>query len=104
MSTPHERLRALGLELPPAPAPAANYVPTRTVPVGGGRSFIYVAGQVPRRDDGSMYTGRVPSEVGLEDARHAARVCGMAIVAQLDAACGLDRIEQVTQLVGFVLC
>lgn len=103
MTTPHERLHGLGLELPAAPAPAANYVPTRSVPIGGGRSLVYVAGQIPRRPDGTLYTGRVPSEVGVEEARAAARACGLAILAQLEAAGGLDRVEQVTQVFALVL-
>lgn len=104
MTTPHQRLQALGLALPEAPAPAANYVPTRVVPIGDGRAQVYVAGQVPRRADGSMYVGRVPSEVSVEDAREAARACGLAILAQLEAAAGLDNVEAVLQVIGFVLC
>ena len=103
MPSPHDRLRELGIELPAAPAPAANYVPTRTVPIGDGRALVYVAGQVPRKADGSMYVGRVPSQVGVDEARAAARACGLAILAQLEAAAGLDRVEQVAQVIGFVL-
>lgn len=101
--SPHERLRKLGLELPSAPAPAANYVPTRVVPLGGGRSLVYVAGQIPRRRDGSMYLGRVPTECSVNEAVDAARACGLAVLAQLEAAAGLDRVEQVVQVTGFVL-
>lgn len=103
MASPHDRLRALGIELPPAPAPAANYVPTRTVPIGGGRALVYVAGQIPRHPDGSPVTGRVPSESSVEEAREAARLCGLAILAQLEAAGGLDRVEQIAQVFGLVL-
>ena len=103
MPGPHDRLRELGIELPAAPAPAANYVPTVTVPIGDGRALVYVAGQIPRKGDGSLYTGRVPGEVAVEEARAAARACGVAILAQLEAAAGLDRVEQVTQVIGFVL-
>ncbi len=104
MTTPQERLQALGLQLPEAPAPAANYVPTRVVPIAGGRAQVYVAGQIPRRPDGSMYVGRVPSEVSVDEAREAARACGLAILAQLQAAAGLERVEAVLQVIGFVLC
>lgn len=103
VTTPHDRLTSLGLELPEAPAPAANYVPTQVMPVGDGRAMVYVAGQIPRRSDGALYTGRVPSEVSVEQAREAARCCGLAILAQLEQAVGLDRIEQVAQVIGFVL-
>lgn len=104
MTSPRERLQALGIELPAAPAPAANYVPTRIVPIGDGRAQVFVAGQVPRRADGSMYVGRVPSQVSVEDAREAARACAIAILAQLEAAAGLDRVEAILQVIGFVLC
>lgn len=104
MATPHDRLRELGIELPAAPPPAANYVPTVKVPIGEGRTMVYVAGQIPRRPDGGMYTGRIPSEVSVEVGQAAARACGIAILAQLEAAGGLDRVEQVVQVIGFVAC
>lgn len=103
MASPYERLNELGLELPEAPAAAANYVPTRAVPIGGGRSLVYIAGQIPRRPDGSLFTGRAPSESSVEEAREAARACGLAILAQLEVAGGLDRVEQIAQVFGLVL-
>ncbi|HEX6547435.1 MAG TPA: RidA family protein [Candidatus Dormibacteraeota bacterium] len=103
MTTPTQRLSNLGIHLPAAPAPAANYVPTRVIPIGDGRSLIYVAGQIPRRPDGQLYTGRVSSQVGVEEAQQAARACAIAILAQLEAAAGLERIEQVAQVQGWVL-
>lgn len=103
MTTPHERLRALGLDLPEAPAAAANYVPVQVVPLGEGRVAVHVAGQIPRRPDGGLYTGRVPSQVDPGQAREAARACALAILAQLEQAVGLDRVEQIAQVTGFVL-
>ena len=79
----------------------ASYVPTRLVPLGGGRSLLYVAGQVPVRD-GQLLTGRVPDEVSVEQAQDAARLCALNILAQIEAAAGLDNVEQVVQLMGFV--
>ena len=102
VTRPIERLHELGYELPPAPPPMASYVPTRLVPLGGGRSLLYVAGQVPMRD-GQLLTGRVPSEVSVEQGQDAARACALNILAQLDAAAGLDNVEQIAQLIGFVL-
>jgi enamine deaminase RidA (YjgF/YER057c/UK114 family) len=81
----------------------ASYLPTRLVPLGGDRALLYVAGQVPRRD-GELLTGRVPDQVDMEHARQAARVCALNILAQVEAAAGLDRVEQIAQLVGFVNC
>ncbi|GAC1613476.1 MAG: RidA family protein [Candidatus Dormibacteraceae bacterium] len=102
MSTPKERLHELGIELPPAPRPLASYLPTRTVPLGGGRAMVFVAGQVPVRDGEVQYVGRVPDDVSVEDARLAARLCALNLLAQVEAAAGLDKVEQVASLTGFV--
>jgi enamine deaminase RidA (YjgF/YER057c/UK114 family) len=77
-------------------------VPARLVHIGDGRAMLYVAGQVSV-EDGKRLTGRCPDEVTVEEARARARVCALNILAQIDAAAGLDNVEQVTQLIGFVL-
>ena len=103
MPSPRERLRELGLELPKPPPALASYVPTRLVPLGGGRSLLYVAGQVPIQD-GQFRTGRVPDQVSLEQAQEAARLCALNVLAQVEAAAGLDQVEQFAQVVGWVNC
>jgi enamine deaminase RidA (YjgF/YER057c/UK114 family) len=102
LSTPYERLRELGLELPVPPAPAASYLPTRLVPIGDGRGLLYVAGQVSVAD-GERLTGRCPDQVSVEQAQARARVCALNVLAQIESAAGLEYVEQVMQLVGFVL-
>jgi enamine deaminase RidA (YjgF/YER057c/UK114 family) len=101
VNSPLQRLRELGYELPPAPPALASYVPTRLVPVGENRALLFVSGQVPRRD-GELLTGRVPDQVGIEQAQEAARVCALNILAQIEAAAGLDQVEQIAQLTGYV--
>jgi enamine deaminase RidA (YjgF/YER057c/UK114 family) len=101
VNSPLQRLRDLGYELPPAPPALASYVPTRLVPVGAGRALLFVSGQVPRRD-GELLTGRVPDQVGIEQAQEAARVCALNVLAQIEAAAGLDQVEQIAQLTGYV--
>ena len=101
-TSPHERLRELGLTLPSPPAPVASYVPTRLVPIGEGKALLYVAGQVSTKD-GQRLTGRCPDEVSVEQAQEAARACALNLLAQIEAAAGLDQVEQVTQVNGFVL-
>jgi enamine deaminase RidA (YjgF/YER057c/UK114 family) len=103
MAKPHDRLRDLGLTLPEPPAPVASYVPTRLVPLGGGRSLLFVAGQLSSLD-GKRLTGRCPDEVSVEQAQEAARASAVNVLAQMEAAAGLENVEQVTQLSGFVLC
>ncbi len=102
MTSPHARLRELGLELPAPPAAAASYVPTRLVPIGERKSLLYIAGQVPVQD-GKRLTGRCPDEVSVEEAQLAARVCALNLLAQMESAAGLDNVEQVLQVTGFVL-
>jgi enamine deaminase RidA (YjgF/YER057c/UK114 family) len=102
VNRPIDRLHELGYELPQAPAAMASYVPTRLVPIDGGQGLLYIAGQVAVRD-GELLTGRVPSEVSVEDAREAARVCALNILAQIEQAAGLDSVVEVVQLIGWVL-
>lgn len=102
MTSPHDRLRELGITLPPAPAPAASYVQTRTVPIGGGRALLYVAGQLPRDGD-TLLTGRCPDEVSVEEAARRARLCGLSVLAQIEAAVGLDAVHELMHVMGFVL-
>lgn len=102
MSSPHERLSELGIKLPSPPAPAAAYVQTRLVPIGDDRALLYVAGQISRDGD-LLLTGRCPDEVPVEEATRRARVCAVNLLAQIEAAIGLDKVEQVAQLTGFVL-
>jgi enamine deaminase RidA (YjgF/YER057c/UK114 family) len=102
LSDPHDRLRELGLKLPAPPAPVASYVPTVLVPIGDGRSLLYIAGQVSVQD-GKRLTGRCPDEVSVEDAQVAARACALNLLAQMEAAAGLANVVKVVQLTGFVL-
>ncbi len=88
--------------MPAPPAALASYVPTRLVPIGDGRALLFIAGQVPIKD-GKRMTGRCPDQVNIEEAQAAARVCALNLLAQMEGAVGLDRVEQVAQLTGFVL-
>jgi enamine deaminase RidA (YjgF/YER057c/UK114 family) len=102
LTTPHDRLRSLGLKLPAPPAAVASYVPTVLAPIGDGRSLLFIAGQVSVQD-GKRLTGRCPDEVSVEEAQERARICALNLLAQMDAAVGLDNVEQVAQVTGFVL-
>ncbi len=97
--TPIARLKALGLELPKAPAPAANYVPF----ILEG-SLLFLAGQLPYTPEGVLiYPGKVGESVTLEEANLAARQCALNILAQIQAALGdLGRIRQFVRLNGYV--
>ncbi|MCZ6747738.1 MAG: RidA family protein [SAR324 cluster bacterium] len=94
-----DRLKELGIELPPAPPPAANYVPYMQE-----GSLVFVAGQVPRAADGSLpYRGKVGRELSEDEGYQAARLCALNCLAQVKAALGsLDRVKQVVRIGGFV--
>ena len=99
MSKAEEKLAALGLELPVAAAPVANYV---GFTVSG--KTVYVSGQLPFKDGKLLVTGRLGAGVSIEDGYAAGRQCGLNILAHLKAACGgdLDRVSRVLRLGGFV--
>jgi enamine deaminase RidA (YjgF/YER057c/UK114 family) len=98
MSKVEERLAAAGIELPQPVAPIANYVPF----VRSG-SQLYISGQVSLDASGGI-TGTVGTEVDMETAVRAARMCGINLLAQMRVALDgdLDRVVRVVKLGGFV--
>jgi enamine deaminase RidA (YjgF/YER057c/UK114 family) len=92
------RLAELGISLPQATAPVANYVPA--VRTG---SQVFVSGQVSNGPDGFI-KGKLGADMSIEEGATAARACGLSLIAQLKAACDgdLDRLVRVVKLVGFV--
>lgn len=93
----HERLKALGIELPKAASPVANYVP---VVISGG--FAIVSGQLPMEQGRLAVTGKLGAGVDVEAGSHAARLCFINVLAQLEAHVGLNRVRQVMRLGGFI--
>ena len=92
------RLKELGLTLPDAPAPAANYVPF----VRSG-NLIFVSGQISQ-GEGGLIKGKLGADMDVPAGAEAARRCGLSLIAQAKAALGgdLDRIARVVKLTGFV--
>lgn len=99
MSKIEARLAELGLTLPEASAPIANYVPFT---VSG--KIVYVSGQVPRKDGKIFPTGQVGDTVSVEDAKKAAQNCMLSVIAHAKVAAGgdLDRIARVLRVTGYV--
>lgn len=92
------RLAELGIELPAAPNPVANYVP---YVVSG--NLLLISGQISKAADGTIVTGALGRDVSIEAGQAAARLCALNILAQAKAALGsLDRVGQVLRLTGFV--
>lgn len=93
----HQNLTKLGLSLPDAPAPAANYVPF----VRSGAT-LYVSGQLPQGPDG-LITGKLGENMDVASGAAAAKQCALALLAQLGAATGGDFSNvRVVKLTGFV--
>lgn len=91
------RIAQLGITLPDAPAPAANYVPY----VQSGK-LLFVSGQISAGPEG-LIRGRLGEDMDAAAGAAAARACGLALIAQARAALGsLDRITRVVKLTGFV--
>lgn len=93
-----QKLAEMGITLPQAPAPAANYVP---YVISG--NLVYVSGQVASKD-GQLMTGKLGDTMSVEEGMEAAKACAIALLAQVKAACGgdLDRLKRVVKLTGFV--
>ncbi len=93
------RLAELGIEIPEAPLPAANYVPW--VVTG---NLVFIAGQVPFQDGKLSHIGKLGDAFAVEDGQACARIVAINILAQLKAACGgdLDRVTRCVKLGGFV--
>ncbi|WP_375457088.1 RidA family protein [uncultured Methylobacterium sp.] len=104
MSTIKDRLEGLGLVLPKAAAPVANYVPfVRT------GNLVVISGQICLGADGRLgsgHVGKLGAEVSAEDGIAAARLCALNVLAQVEAAVGdLDHgVVQCVRLGGFINC
>ena len=93
-------LAKLGITLPQAPAPVANYIGFNLV-----GNLLVVSGQIPLVEGKIACTGKLGAEVSIEQGQDAARICFINLVAQVKAAVGdLDRVKRVVRLGGFIAC
>ncbi|MFT7057667.1 MAG: enamine deaminase RidA (YjgF/YER057c/UK114 family) [Pseudorhodobacter sp.] len=92
------RLAELGVILPAAPAPAANYVP---FVISG--NLVHISGQIAQ-DDSGLIKGKLGADVSAEQGAYAAKRCAISLLAQLRNACDgdLSRLVRVVKLTGFV--
>lgn len=97
-STIETRLQELGIVLPTASKPVANYVPA----VVSGR-LVHVSGQIPVWNGERRFTGKLGDTVTIEEGQQAAQLCGLNILAQLLLELGaLDRVARCVKLNVFV--
>ena len=94
-----DRLKELGIELPQASKPGANYVPT--VRTG---DLIFITGQLAQWNGERRFVGKLGREFGIEEGRQAARLCALNLVAHLQAALDgdLDRVVRCVRVAGYV--
>ena len=99
-STILDRLRELGIELPPAPLPVGAYVAAQRT-----GNLVVTSGQLPWRGDKLLHAGRLGEGVTVEQGYEAARVCALNALAQIKLAVGdLDKVRQIVRLEGYVHC
>ena len=93
------RLKELGIELPEAASPAANYIPF----VVTGK-LVFISGQITLLNGKIIHQGRIGDDLSVDDGYQAARLCGLNLLAQLKVAAGgdLDNVSRVVKLGGFV--
>ncbi len=94
------KLSQMGLKLPAAGRPVANYVPA----VRSG-NLIFLSGHGPVLDDGSLITGKVGADLTLDEGYNAARQVALILLASLKSEIGdLDNLRRVVKLLGMVNC
>jgi enamine deaminase RidA (YjgF/YER057c/UK114 family) len=92
------RLQILGITLPSAPVPVANYMPF--IITG---NLLFLSGQGPRSADGEWQLGTVGGNVTVEEAYRHARLAGLRLLSiALSALGSLDRVRRVVKLLGLV--
>jgi enamine deaminase RidA (YjgF/YER057c/UK114 family) len=98
--TPTENFKALGLSLPPAPAPLGVYKPCLV----DGR-YLYLSGHGPVQDDKSLIIGRIGVDFDMDQGKLAARQVGLTMLSTIVANLGsLDKVKRVIKVLGMVNC
>ncbi|MFO7369827.1 MAG: RidA family protein [Bacteroidales bacterium] len=97
-SKPESRIEELRLVLPPAAKPVGVYKPVLIID-----KFLYVSGQGPLRNDGSLITGRLGENMSLEEGKMAARQVGLTMLSTIKSKIGdLDKIKRIVKVLGMV--
>lgn len=97
-NSPYKQLQASGLSLPTPAAPVGTYVPFKL-----SGNMLYLSGQGPRQADGTLMTGKVGRDLGVEEAYGHAQLTGLNLLSVAHTALGdLDRVAQVVKLFGMV--
>jgi enamine deaminase RidA (YjgF/YER057c/UK114 family) len=93
-----EKLAVLNIILPTPPKPAGSYIPV--VKTG---NLLFVSGQIPMKEGKVVFQGKVPTDISIEDAQKAAKLCIINTLAQIKAELGsLEKISRIVRVSGFV--
>ncbi|MCE2510684.1 MAG: RidA family protein [Alphaproteobacteria bacterium] len=97
--TPEERLKALEIKLPEPAAALAHYLPYSLA-----GNLLFISGQIAIWEGAMQFEGKVGESLGLVEARQAARVAVLNVIAQAKAACGgnLSRVKRCVRLGGYL--
>jgi len=96
--SPSDKIKELDLEFPPAPKPAGVYRPILIV-----GKFLYVSGQGPVKNDGTLITGRVGDNLNMEEGKLAARQVGLTMLSTIQTHFGdIDKVKRVVKVLGMV--
>jgi enamine deaminase RidA (YjgF/YER057c/UK114 family) len=99
-ATPEQKLEQLGIRLPHASAPVANYV--NCVQVG---NLLFLSGKGPQQPDNNYITGKLGKEISIEQGYEAARLAGISHLAVLKLELGeLARVKRIVKVLGMVNC
>lgn len=94
------KIKELGLQLPSPATPVANYVPA--VRTG---NLVFLSGHGPLREDGSLITGKLGSDLTIEEGYEAAKRTAIGLLGSLKGLIGdLDKVRRVVKLLGMVNC
>lgn len=95
---PEEKIKELGITLPPIPEPLANYVPyTKT------GNIVFISGMIPMKDGKIIYKGKVGEDIDLEEAKKAAELACLNAISAIKAIAGnLGRVKRILKLTCYV--
>ena len=99
-NNPESRIIELNLKLPPAPKPVGVYKPVLVI-----GSFLYISGQGPVNENGSLFTGKLGADLNLEQGKFAARQVGLTMLSTIKTHFGdLNKIRRIVKVLGMVNC
>lgn len=92
-----EKIKSLGLVLPPVPKPAGSYHP-----VVFSETLAFLSGQLCRKSNGSLITGKIGRELTLAQGQEAAKIAALNVLSVIHERIGFDKFDRILRLVGYV--